>query len=80
MEEMAEAIQTRSKNIMILSLNLGSLCNESQSLVSLASVSSETHNLQCVVFCRRGFVSYIGYIGMCRTNESCDEHAIYFRR
>ena len=79
MEEMAEAIQTRSKNIMILSLNLGSLCNESQSLVSLASVSSETHNLQCV-FCRRGFVSYIGYIGMCRTNESCDEHVIYFRR
>ena len=33
---MADAIQTRSKNILILSLNLRSLCDESQSLVYCA--------------------------------------------
>ena len=36
-----------------------------RSLISLACVSSETHNLQSV-FRPGRVVSYIGYIGMCR--------------
>ena len=39
---MADAIQTRSKNILILSLNLRSLCDESCLLCSVFLSGSET--------------------------------------
>ena len=45
-EEMADAIQTRSDNILILSLNLGSLCDESQSLVYCALLFNWALKLQ----------------------------------
>ena len=37
-------------------------------VISLACVSSDTHNLQCFFFPRGGgeVVPYIGYVGMCR--------------
>ena len=35
-----------------------------EKVISLACVSSETHNLQRV-FRPRGVIPYIGYIGMC---------------
>lgn len=43
---MADAIQTRSDNILILSLNLGSLCDESQSLVYCALLFNWALKLQ----------------------------------
>ena len=39
---MADAIQTRSKNILIFSLNLRSLCDESCLLCSVFLLGSET--------------------------------------
>ena len=38
-------------------------------IISLACVSSETHNLQRVFRPGGGIVPYIDYIGMCRAKE-----------
>lgn len=43
-------LQTRSKNILVLSLNLGSLCDESQSLVYCAVFFNWAPDLQVSAF------------------------------
>ena len=43
-------LQTRSKNILVLSLNLGSLCDESQSLVYCAVFFNWASDLQVSAF------------------------------
>ena len=43
-------LQTRSKNILVLSLNLGSLCDESQSLVYCAVFFNWALDLQVSAF------------------------------
>ena len=43
-------LQTRSNNILVLSLNLGSLCDESQSLVYCAVFFNWAPDLQVSAF------------------------------